>query len=235
MKTYWNGYVVEYVYDRLENLKEIWYTKDGTRSLAYSYEYTNVGQIYKYIDHINGKTQLYKYDANNRLTDIINYDSNEYETETATSISYNDKGDVSSVHNYFNALSSGLKYNIGKILSRYNMAPTIRSEYCTNGNASSGPYIMFTKGGDGVIDTNGDGVNEYDLTNDQFIIEVYSDSGNLILSVNTTNYYYTFSLSQWETIKASCDSSYTICVGGRDTDSYTTGYYYSGPLTYEIP
>ena len=107
LKTYGNGYVVEYVYDRLENLKEIWYTKDGTRSLAYSYEYTNVGQIYKYIDHINGKTQLYKYDANNRLTDIINYDSNEYETETATSISYNDKGDVSSVHNYFNALSSG--------------------------------------------------------------------------------------------------------------------------------
>lgn len=136
---------------------------------------------------------------------------------------------------YCYSRSDGPNYIIGKTLSRYNIAPMLRPENCSNGNSSRGPSIMFNKGGDGVIDTNGDGVNEYDLTNDQFIIKVYNDSDDLILSVNTTNYYYTFSLSQWETIKASCDSSYTICVGGRDTDSYTTGYYYSGPLTYEIP
>ena len=36
---YGNGFSVEYVYNRLEMLSEIWYTENGIRSIAYSYEY----------------------------------------------------------------------------------------------------------------------------------------------------------------------------------------------------
>ena len=65
--TYGNGYAVEYVYDRLENLEKICYNKNGTSTLAYSYEYTKDGQVYKFTDHIRGITTVCKYDSNNRL------------------------------------------------------------------------------------------------------------------------------------------------------------------------
>ena len=70
--TYGNGYVGEYVYNDLELLTEIWYTK-GTeaKTLAYSYEYTADGQIYKYTDHANGKCTVFKYDTNNRLVSYV--------------------------------------------------------------------------------------------------------------------------------------------------------------------
>lgn len=50
--TYGNGLIEEYVYDRLENLSETWYTKNGTRTLAYSYEYTTDGKLHKNIDYL---------------------------------------------------------------------------------------------------------------------------------------------------------------------------------------
>ena len=72
--TYANGFVEEYVYDTLENLSEIWYTENSTRSLAYSYEYTSRGLIHKFEDHIIGKAYTYKYDANDRLISYTEYD-----------------------------------------------------------------------------------------------------------------------------------------------------------------
>ena len=35
------------MYDRLENLSEIWYTESGTKTKAYSYEYTSDGKLHK--------------------------------------------------------------------------------------------------------------------------------------------------------------------------------------------
>ena len=38
--TYSNGLIVEYYYNALEKPKKVWYTENGTRTLAYEYEYT---------------------------------------------------------------------------------------------------------------------------------------------------------------------------------------------------
>ena len=46
---YGNGFSVEYVYNRLEMLTEIWYNESNVRTLAYEYEYTAYGQVHKFI------------------------------------------------------------------------------------------------------------------------------------------------------------------------------------------
>ena len=66
-----------YVYNDLELLSEIWYTVGGTDTLAFSYEYTSVGQLYKFIDHLNGRTTVYKYDTNGRITELTEFDSDD--------------------------------------------------------------------------------------------------------------------------------------------------------------
>ena len=55
---YGNGFSVEYVYNRLEMLTEIWYNESNVRTLAYEYEYTAYGQVHKFIDYINGKIEV---------------------------------------------------------------------------------------------------------------------------------------------------------------------------------
>ena len=44
--TYSNGLIVEYSYNSLENLEKVWYTENGTRTLAYEYEYTADGKLH---------------------------------------------------------------------------------------------------------------------------------------------------------------------------------------------
>ena len=46
----------------------MWYTKDGTRTLAYEYEYTADGKPHTLRNNLNGKTELYKYDAWSNFT-----------------------------------------------------------------------------------------------------------------------------------------------------------------------
>ena len=43
--TYGNGLIVEYVYNDLELLTEVWYTKGTVKYSAYEYEYTADGQV----------------------------------------------------------------------------------------------------------------------------------------------------------------------------------------------
>jgi len=93
--TYGNGFIVEYVYDRLENISEIWYTdSEGVKSLAYSYEYTSDGQVYKLTDHINGKETSYKYDINNRMVSFIEYDIDDMKHDFSSKVSYDAKGQL---------------------------------------------------------------------------------------------------------------------------------------------
>lgn len=75
--TYGNGFSENYVYNDLELLSEIWYTVSGTDTLAFSYEYTSFGQLYKFIDHLNGRTTVYKYDTNGRIKELTEFDSDD--------------------------------------------------------------------------------------------------------------------------------------------------------------
>ena len=77
---YGNGFSEEYEYNTLELLEKVWYNyDDGTRVCVYEYEYTSYGQLCKIVDHLTGKTTVYRYDTNGRIIFSGQYDSEEYE------------------------------------------------------------------------------------------------------------------------------------------------------------
>ena len=104
--TYSNGFIVEYVYNDIELLTEIWYTDDaGTKQKAYEYEYTADGQVHEFIDNINGRSTVYKYDNNNRLVAFIEYENDDFYHDFSSKIYYDDKGLLSSVYYNINHLN----------------------------------------------------------------------------------------------------------------------------------
>lgn len=127
------------------------------------------------------------------------------------------------------------KIKIGELLSNSKFAPKIRAELCENGTSTDTPYITWQPGGKGNYNSGG---NYYNIQHDVFLICFYDDDYNLIFSEvinDSSRRTYKVSQSNWNLILNSCVDKYTICVAGKDTDSFTTGYYYSGGLTYQIP
>lgn len=121
--TYGNGFSVDYVYNDIELLKEIWYNySDGTRELAYEYEYTAYGQVYKFTDNASERTTIYKYDSNKRLVGFAEYESAEQNEplyhDFSANVFYNDKGELSSVYYRLNDLS-GAAFVIGTYFYDY--------------------------------------------------------------------------------------------------------------------
>ena len=90
---YGNNFSIEYVYNTLELVSEIWYN-NGTKTLAYQYEYTDDGLLYKFINNINGKTTVYKYDENNRLSSYAEYDNDEEIYRYYSRCAYDNKGQL---------------------------------------------------------------------------------------------------------------------------------------------
>ncbi len=111
--TYGNGFSVDYVYNDIELLKEIWYNySDGTRELAYEYEYTAYGQVYKFTDNASERTTIYKYDINGQLVDFVEYDNGDFYHDFSANLFYNDRGEVIRVNYRINDLS-GAAFVIG--------------------------------------------------------------------------------------------------------------------------
>lgn len=102
--TYGNSFSENYVYNDLELLSEIWYTNSTTNTLAYSYEYTSAGLLYKFVDHINGKTTVYKYDRSGRLAESAEFDNDEYLNVFSSRVLY-DEDEVSAVYYYLDHLN----------------------------------------------------------------------------------------------------------------------------------
>ena len=75
-------YSVRYIYNDIDLISEIWYTDNGSfPMLAYKYEYTASGQVYRYTDYLNGedyelaRSTVYKYDTNGRMVGFIEYEN----------------------------------------------------------------------------------------------------------------------------------------------------------------
>jgi hypothetical protein len=95
---YSNDFSVEYIYDAVDNIKEIWYHNTGETSIkAIDYTYTAYGQLYRFDDLIENTAIIYKYDAENRLVHYIEFDTDENINEFSSSLYYNEQGLVSSV------------------------------------------------------------------------------------------------------------------------------------------
>ena len=94
---YTNGFSVSYLYNDLEKISEVWYHySDGTEEIAYSYEYTANGVVYKETDHILNRETVYKYDDHDRLLTVSSYDggTNVHEVQYL----YDEKSRVSSIY-----------------------------------------------------------------------------------------------------------------------------------------
>lgn len=105
--TYGNGFVVEYVYNDLENLSEIWYTEgEGASVKAYEYEYTADGQIHSVKDNINGRQTVYTYDDRNRVSNISSSSGDDSYNDLFAYVKYDDIGRISTNYTYINVLGS---------------------------------------------------------------------------------------------------------------------------------
>ncbi len=97
--TYANGKVVEYIYNTLELITEIWYTDNGERAKAYEYEYTADGQLYKYTDVENGKSTVYKYDSHGKLLTSAEYSIDDMHEDHTVEFAYNSDNRIDYVVN----------------------------------------------------------------------------------------------------------------------------------------
>ena len=185
--TYSNGLVVEYLYNALENLSEVWYTvtdEDGNeqRTLAYEYEYTADGKLHSLRNNLNGRTEAYKYDVNGRLTEFRAYDNNDLEYTNSTDYYYNDQSRLSGEWQYFRYLA-GADYvrNILYYSYTYNSQGNI-TEYRISNSAS------------GTVEYEYDALNRLsgkDFTSGSFSNEVsyaYENSGNVTSPTRVNNY-----------------------------------------------
>lgn len=84
--TYGNGFTVRYVYDDLDNVKEIWYNN----TKAYEYSYTTAGQLYRFDNLTTGKSIRYTYDASGSLVGMEEYKTSDMENVFAAEFAYDD-------------------------------------------------------------------------------------------------------------------------------------------------
>ncbi len=114
--TYANGFAVEYGYNALAFISYIWYTYGDERELAYKYEYTSDGSLYKKIDYLNYKTTVYEYDLTSRCIGetIISNSSNVL--PTSSEIQYDDFGNVKTVN--YSSKYRDLSHGVGEVFTK---------------------------------------------------------------------------------------------------------------------
>ena len=212
---YANNFSVRYVYDALDNIKEVWYNDNGTETKAFEYTYTAYGQLAQFDNLLTGKSQVYKYDVDKRLVGYMEFDTDEMSNEFSSSILYNDKSQVSMV-------SYRMDYGHSTGVSCFNLS------YYHSYNNEDGTinyYSVTTDETNGDIDYNYDGFKR--LTSKVYDFWLKSDS-----SVGYTNTVsYTFLNSPWlEERTSSLVETFTSQVGNSSI-TYTYEYDYSGNVT----
>ena len=94
---YGNGFSVRYVYDKLDNVSEVWYNEGGSETKAYTYTYTAYGQLYRYDNLLTGKSVIYKYDTAGKMTNFVEYDTDDMVNALSSSIYYDGEGRLESL------------------------------------------------------------------------------------------------------------------------------------------
>lgn len=95
--TYGNGCTIYYLYDKLENLSELWYSYDGgnTITAAYHYTYSTNGQLCRFDNLLTDKSVVYTYDSFGRLISFAEYDTNTMKNTLGMTQSYNEQSQLS--------------------------------------------------------------------------------------------------------------------------------------------
>ena len=133
--TYSNGLVVRYVYDELDRTSEVWYTKNGTESKAYSYEYDANGNMCKFNDLVNDRVIRYKYDDQNRMTGFVESSGNTNLSSTVTT--YDEQSRIHTIsHSHDYALTTSSANLVTKYTYTYNDKNNMSEMTLTSGSVS---------------------------------------------------------------------------------------------------
>ena len=103
-------FAVNYEYNMLDLISEICYTKNGNKTLAYSYFYDEEGNISEIIDRISGEGRIYTYDTAGRLSSIVSYSSSDMEADLSEQYFYNDQNQISLISYMYDFGNTELNY-----------------------------------------------------------------------------------------------------------------------------
>ena len=141
---YGNGFSVEYVYGTLENLTQVWYNySDGTRECAYKYEYTAAGALYKLENLLTERTTVYSYDTAGKLLSVIEYSSDDLEIDFSSTVSYDEKNQVSKIDRDFACLV-GTEKKWSQIYTTYDYEADGKIFNESTTTPVTGGYIRYT-------------------------------------------------------------------------------------------
>jgi len=136
------------VYNELDMISEIWYTKDGVRTKAYSYFYTSDGKIAELTDHLLGKGEIYTYGTDGKLDTVSKFDSSTKKMSYSENLCYDEKGRYSgSAYGYsYTYNGSSYRYELSNVI-RYNTDETVDDVNICHGNYSNDINYNYDKFG----------------------------------------------------------------------------------------
>ena len=213
---YANNFSVRYVYDNLDNIKEVWYNDNGTETKAFEYTYTAYGQMSRFDNLLTGKSISYKYDDDNRIIGYAEYDIDDMVNTFSSITFYNENSKPSSVF-FSMAYEAGSKIVDSDI------------HYSHVYNDSEGTlkyYNVTTNTTTGKIDYIYDGFKRLEEKVYNFTVSANATTGYK----NTVN--YTFVNSPWDASKTSAlIKTATSKVNNAAAVTYTYEYDYNGNIT----
>lgn len=201
--TYGNGFIVNYIYDELDRIKEIKYNT----TVAYEYEYDANGNLCKLADKTSNRTYQYKYDDQDRLVGF--YESANGTNVTSAATAYDKQGRLHLVsYNKDYALTS----------STASIATSYKYSYTNNGSLSN------------LTVTSGNVSYSYSPSYDA-LERVYASSAVMMTSsytlITTSSYNFTIGDNANKSLQI---SQHTSQFGGS-TNTYSYDYDENGNIT----
>ncbi len=92
---YGNGFTVRYVYDKLDNLSEVWYNDGVNDYKAYVYTYTDNGQVARLDNLLTERSTVYSYDSTGKLIGYAECDTDSKIISHGVQLSYDDYSQLS--------------------------------------------------------------------------------------------------------------------------------------------
>ena len=187
-------------------LKEIWYTVNGVRSLAYSYKYTSDGELAEFKNHLTGETSIYAYTTVGDVKSISLYNTGSTEAKYEVTLGYDDRGRLDSERYEIVYLYNSSVKNKG-ITNNYYYTEDGKVDYA---DIHFGSYTANVE-------------NSYDIYDR--LTEKTTDIEYLYLTTFKNSVTYTYTTTDNST--SSQVSGYTSKVTDRDENELTTAYVYT--------
>ena len=201
--TYGNGFVVNYVYDELDRIKEIKYNN----TVAYAYEYDANGNLCKLADKTSNRTYQYKYDDQDRLVGF--YETIGGTNSTSSVTSYDNKGRI-------HLISYSKDYALTSASA--NLVTSYKYSYTDKGNLSN---LTMSSGNVTYSYT-----PSYDALERVYTSSAVMETSSYTL-ISTTSCDYTVGNDSNESFQV---SQYTSQFGSNNT-TYTYDYDNNGNIT----